>query len=210
MIEKLINFKNNESQLEIFKRPLPTKSNLFFKELSRSISSITGFVSKNQSEKDIEKLLKNTLPKSIQRHPFYCVWLEDMNYVCKLFCTFLNENKLSFWLGSDRGCKRYHLDMVPFRILVTYEGQGTELLPDYAADKNAFLKGRPNNEIIKDKSAIKFIKKWDIAIFRGGKNGILHRTPDSASNRYSSILMRLDDSTFLEEIKKVNGVAEGI
>ena len=41
----------------------------------------------------------------------------------------------------------------------------------------------------------------DIAIFRGGKNGILHRTPNSALN-HSSILMRLDNSSFLEDIKK--------
>ena len=123
-----------------------------------------------------------------------------MSNVCKLFCTFLNTNKLSFWLGN-RGCKRYHVDMVPFRLLVTYKGQGTELLPNYAADRDAFIEGKPNNKIIKNKSARKFINKWDIAIFRGGKNGILHRN-DSALKCYSSILMRLDDSSFLEEIKK--------
>ena len=204
MIEKLINFKNNESQLRVFKRPLPPNSNLFFKGLSKSISSITGFVSKNQSKKDIERLLKNTLPTSIQSHSFYNFWLEDMSDICKLFCTFLNANKLSFWLGNARVCKRYHVDMVPFRLLVTYEGQGTELLPNYAADREAFIEGKPNNEIIKDKSARKFINKWDVAIFRGGRNGILHRTPDSALDCNSSILMRLDDSSFLEEIKKIN------
>ena len=59
--------------------------------------------------------------------------------------------------------------MVPFRLLVTYEGQGTELLPNYAADREAFIEGKPNNEIIKDKSARKFINKWDVAIFRGGE-----------------------------------------
>ena len=210
MIEKLIDFKNNESQLEILKRPSPSQSNLFFKEFSKSIFSITGLISKNQPKKDIKKLLKKTLPLSIQDNSFYDIWLEDMSNVCKLFCTFLNTNKLSFWLGNSRGCKRYHLDMVPFRLLVTYKGQGTELLPNYAADRDAFIEGKPNNKIIKDKSARKFINKWDIAIFRGGKNGILHRTPDSALKCYSSILMRLDDSSFLEEIKKVNGVAEGI
>ena len=210
MIEKFIDFKKNESQLEILRRPSPAKSVLFFKEFSKSIFSITGFISKNQSKKDIERLLKNTLPTSIQNHSFYNFWLEDMSDICKLFCTFLNANKLSFWLGNARGCKRYHVDMVPFRLLVTYEGQGTELLPNYAADREAFIKGKPNNEIIKDKSARKFINKWDVAIFRGGRNGILHRTPDSALDCNSSILMRLDDSSFLEEIKKINGVAEGI
>jgi hypothetical protein len=210
MIEKLINFKNNESQIEILKRPSPPLTNLFFKEFSKSIFSITGFVSKNQPKKDINKLLKNTLPSSIQSKSFYNIWLEDMSNICKLFCTFLNTNKLSFWLGSARGCKRYHTDMVPFRLLVTYEGQGTELLPNYAANRDAFFKGEPNNKIIKDKLAIKFINKWDIAIFKGGKNGILHRTPDSALKCYSSILMRLDDPSFLDEVKKVNKVAERI
>ena len=54
------------------------------------------------------------------------------------------------------------------------------------------------------KSARKFINKWDIAVFRGGKNGILHRTPDSALQNQSSILMRLDNSSFLEEINRIN------
>ena len=204
MIEKLINFKNNESQIEILKRPYPSQSNLFFKEFSKSIFSITGFVSKNQPKKDINKLLKNTLPASIQSRSFYNIWLEDMSNICKLFCTFLNANKLSFWLGSARGCKRYHVDMVPFRILVTYEGQGTELLPDYAADKDAFNEGKPNNEIIKEKSAIKFINKWDVAIFRGGSNGLLHKTPKTAL-KTSSVLMRLDYSKYWDRIfKRIN------
>ena len=90
MIEKLINFKNNESQIEILKRPSPPLTNLFFKEFSKSIFSITGFVSKNQPKKDINKLLKNTIPPSIQSKSFYNIWLEDMSNICKLFCTFLN------------------------------------------------------------------------------------------------------------------------
>ncbi len=32
--------------------------------------------------------------------------------------------------------------------------------------------------------------------FRGGENGIIHQTHDSASNCYSSILMQLDYSSF--------------
>ena len=51
MIEKLIDFKNNESQLEILKRSSPSQSNLFFKEFSKSIFSITGLISKNQPKK---------------------------------------------------------------------------------------------------------------------------------------------------------------
>ena len=80
------------------------------------------------------------------------------------------------------------------------------ITPDNAADRNAFISGKPNENIIKDRSAIRYLNKWDIAIFRGGKHGILHRTPESALNDKSSILMRLDDSSFLEQIEKINTV----
>ena len=38
------------------------------------------------------------------------------------------------------------------------------------------LEGQSNKEILKSKSALEYINKWDIAIFRGGEDGILHRT----------------------------------
>ena len=207
MIKKLIDFKKNENQLEILKRqPLPINKS-FFQAIYKSIFEVTGFVRKSKSKQDIKNLLVNSLPKNIQCNPFYDIWLDDMSKVCKLFCEFLNENKLSFWLGNSRGCSRFHVDMVPYRLLVTYEGQGTELLPDHAADRVAFTDGKSNSKIIKDKSSLKSLDKWDIAIFKGGKNGILHRTPDSALKDYSSILMRLDNFSFLEDIRKINGVA---
>jgi len=152
-------------------------------------------------------MLSDSLSQSIRSDPFYDVWLNDMTNMCKIFCNFILEKKISFWIGTRRGCKRYHVDMVPFRLLVTYTGKGTELLPDYAADRLAFYEGKPNEFIIKDKSALRFLNKWDIAIFRGGKDGILHRTPNSALKSRKSILMRLDDSSFLEEIIKINNVA---
>ena len=68
------------------------------------------------------------------------------------------------------------------------------------------MDGKSNENIIKNRSAIKYLNRWDVAIFRGGNNGILHRTPESALNDRSSILMRLDDSTFLEQIEEINTV----
>ena len=120
-----------------------------------------------------------------------------MAELSKLFCKFLGDDKISFWVGTRRGCKRYHVDMVPFRLLVTYAGQGTEVLPDCAANRNAFfVKEKQIKKFLRDKSALKFINKWDVAVFRGGEDGILHRTPDSALTNSSSVLMRLDNSFF--------------
>ena len=42
---------------------------------------------------------------------------------------------------------------------------------------------------------------WDVAIFRGGKNGLLHRTPDIALDS-PSILLRLDHETFWNNVLK--------
>ena len=60
----------------------------------------------------------------------------------------IGSNKVSFWLEQKED-----VDVIMWiwflRLLVTYAGQGTELLPDYAANKNAFREGKSNKEILK-------------------------------------------------------------
>ena len=206
-IDSLKDFKKRKDLIGILEREVPPEAPFFFQKLNQLHFSISGNIRKNHAKEDIHKLLKYEIPKNIQYNPFYENWLVDMCNICKIFCDMQSEKSISYWLGSKRGCKRYHVDMVPFRLLVTYVGQGTELLPNAGADRNAFVKGKPNEQIVKDKTAIRYINKWDIAVFRGGNNGILHRTPDSALEDGSSILMRLDDISFLDEIKKINGSA---
>lgn len=194
-------FKTCNDQIAVLKRKVPTGFNLFFKKLYESPFSVFGAISKKNAKADIHKLLKSKIAKNILCDEYYRNWLVDMSNVCKIFCTFQGEESISFWLGSSRGCRRYHVDMVPYRLLVTYDGQGTEILPNEAADRNAFIKGKSNDEIVINKFATSFLDKWDIALFRGGKDGILHRTPESASSKSNSILMRLDGLSFFKEIE---------
>ncbi len=205
--QNLFDFKNSGKQLIIIPRKKPKNPGSFFDKVYECLNSVSGFVEYNNSRQDIQTFFNRLITKDIKDDPFYSFWLDDMSNVCKLFCKFIGSNKVSFWVGTERGCRRYHVDMVPFRLLVTYAGQGTELLPDYAANKNAFREGKSNKEILKSKSAVEYVNKWDIAIFRGGKDGILHRTPNSALESKSSILMRLDYPSFLDEIKNINQVA---
>ena len=86
-------------------------------------------------------------------------------------------------------------------MLVTYAGKGTEWLPEEAADRKAFANGEPNEKIVKDKSALQFLKEWDVAVFCGGKNGLLHRTPDDALKE-PSILLRLDHPSYWKNLLK--------
>ena len=203
-MRSFIDFKTNNYQIAILNRQTPVEAKLFFSELNITPFSISGYISQENSYQEINKLIEKKIPLKIKKKPFYKKWLKDMSSICKMFCLFQEKSKISFWLGSERGCKRFHVDMVPYRCLITYSGQGTELLPDKAADRNAFVNGKPNKNIIKNKLAIKYLNRWDVAIFRGGSNGILHRTPESALNHRSSILMRLDDSNFLEQLDRVN------
>lgn len=45
------------------------------------------------------------------------------------------------------------------------------------------------------------MRPWDIAVFRGGPKGLLHRTPNAAKNG-PSIMMRLDYVSFWDYILK--------
>ena len=106
-------------------------------------------------------------------------------------------------IESSRTCKRYHIDNVPIRLLVTYYGKGTEWIPSHACDYSAYYNGENNNKIIKDNAEKKFIDDWNIAIFKGqrykgGEKAILHRTPDSALGKLS-LLMRLDNKAYLSD-----------
>lgn len=201
---RLLDFKKKKKYLQVFKRKTPTNSDKFFKEFFQSFSSAVGFVKYSNAQEDIESIIENRFSSTVKLNPFYKLWIKDMSEICKIFCKFLKNDKISFWIGTHRGCKRFHVDMVPYRLLFTYFGKGIEILPNHAANRNAFQDGKPNRYIIKNKAAIRHLQKWDIAVFKGGNNGILHRTPDSALIDNSSILMRLDSFSFLESIKRSN------
>ena len=167
----------------------------------KSSLGIAGDVYKKTATNDIKKILDNEIQKKIQDDPFYETWINDMSDLCQTFCSIEKSKSVSFWICSQRGCRRYHVDNVPRRLLVTYAGQGTEWLPDEAVNREAYLNGEPNENILKDNSAKQFINKWDVAIFKGGPKGLLHRTPDIAL-KDNSILMRLDYSGFWKKIQR--------
>ena len=108
-----------------------------------------GKVRKKFAKQGVQNILKNKIPEILRNDQFYEKWIADMIKVIEVFCSFLKEDSVCFWLGSERGCKRYHVDLVPFRMLVTYAGKGTELLPDETANRNAFINGEPNKKIVK-------------------------------------------------------------
>ena len=200
-MDAIKDFPNKSDQLAIMNRSMPENASLFFKQLLKISFNITGEIYKETATINIKDLLSNKLPKKIKNNVFYQPWIEDMANLCEMFCITEKSSYISFSISSHRGCRRYHIDNVPLRLLVTYAGQGTEWLPDEFANKRAYANGEPNEKIIKDISKKQFIGEWDIALFKGGPEGLLHRTPDSALNK-NSILMRLDHARFWKDIQR--------
>ena len=200
-IEKISEFSKQDYQLIEIERKNMNNSDSFFREIMYEPFRVIGKISKKNSSEDIKKTLRDIIPLNSQTNSFYKTWVSDMSEICQIFCDTLNSKSISFCLGTERGCSRYHIDNVPMRLLVTYMGQGTEWLPNEIANRVAFEEGLPNEKIVKDNSKIKSIKTFNVAIFRGGAAGLLHRTPDSALKN-PSILLRLDHESFWDNILK--------
>jgi len=193
------NFYKDDLYLNILDREKPYKSNEFFRTLISEAFELNFNIKKANAFEDIKYHLNEELLKRVQDQVFYYKWIKDMSEICILYSDIINKNNLNFSLKTSRGCKRYHIDNVPVRLLVTYFGIGTEWLPRDACDYSAYYNGESNEKIIKIKNRSKFIKPWSIAIFKGqkfkgGTEAILHRTPNEALNN-KSLLMCLDSES---------------
>ena len=197
----LRDFPRQSAKLAIVSRTPKDGSETFFEELKYVPLKIIGPVSKVNSEQNIQDLLYTTIPDYLRKDAFYRRWISDMAQISEMFCDINESDTIGFCLTSQRGCARYHVDNVPMRLLVTYAGQGTEWIPDTAADRRAFERGAPNEEIVKDPSNRQFISPWDISLFRGGPRGLLHRTPDSALAS-PTVLLRLDNKFFWDKVSR--------
>ena len=198
-LRDLAAFKHQEEQLAILERQPLEGGDEFFKKLSERPLNVIGIVGKKTSVEEILALLEDEISEDLKSSDFYMQWVIDMAGVCNIFCETLATNTVGFCLATQRACQRYHIDHVPLRLLVTYYGKGTEWVPDSAVDRLAYDSGMPNDKILTSNKARKFLNAWDIAIFRGGPDGLLHRTPDAALNT-PSILLRLDHESFWDTV----------
>ena len=194
---ELIKFSKDNSLLSIVERVKPNTSEIFFRQLMLLENlGIKENINAKSCFENIKDILDQYVSKNIRNNNFYNFWIKDMANIIQTFSYIIGELNISLSLETSRSCRRYHIDNVPIRLLVTYYGKGTEWLPSDACDYSAYYEGKKNEEIIKNTNQKKFLNSWDIAVFKGQKfkgikKGILHRTPDAALNK-KSLLMRLD------------------
>lgn len=94
---------------------------------------------------------------------------------------------------DDEGCSLFHADRVAARLLCTYVGPGTELLPEAAADRRRM--GQGDNRHVRDWGAVCAVPTGAVLLMRGDLSphgpGVLHRSP-SNPHRQQRVLVAVD------------------
>lgn len=86
---------------------------------------------------------------------------------------------------DDNACSKFHRDNVSVRLITTYFGPGTELVPagweaDALAGQSAY------------RGPLQRLEPGEIAVFRGGADGVLHRSPPVANTGISRAMLCLN------------------
>lgn len=95
------------------------------------------------------------------------------------------------------GCRLFHADRVPLRLLCTYYGPGTQWVPDNHAVRGALGKG-DNGAICPDSAAIRSIGRGDVALLKGELwpgntgRGLIHRSPPLGRSGKQRLLLAMD------------------
>ena len=100
-------------------------------------------------------------------------------------------------------CPRFHVDRVPVRMICTYEGPGTEWLPERAINREKLGSGAcghtdETSGLILDSAAIQSIPSYAIALLKGELwegnegRGAVHRSPGTTPRYPRRLLLTLD------------------
>ncbi len=102
-------------------------------------------------------------------------WADDVISLCEQFSTRAGINQIDVRLERITGnaCWKFHVDNVPLRLITSYCGPGTELVPEDHGEE-ALAQQREY------RGPLHRLGNGDVAIFRGGRGGIVHRSPPIA------------------------------
>lgn len=124
--------------------------------------------------------------------------LEDIYFIADDFMQLANVSKLKMHLRviKDDACRKFHVDGYENRCICTYDGPGTEWLPDGQVRRKAL--GTENDKIVKNQDRIQKMNPFEIGFLKGenfknpnGK-GIVHRSPEIESKGLKRFVLRLD------------------
>jgi hypothetical protein len=106
--------------------------------------------------------------------------------------------QLAVTVGDE--CRKFHADHYRLRLLVSYVGPGTELLPEFALDRNVLCTGgddvvEANRAIAREPSAIIRARSGDVVVLKGERYGsglaAVHRSPPIADRSLVRLVLKM-------------------
>lgn len=104
--------------------------------------------------------------------------------------------RLHLRVVEDDACQKFHVDRYALRLICTYDGPGTEWVPDDHVNRKAL--GTDNNQIVRDPRYINQMHCFHVGMMKGDLqdcrkgNGIVHRSPPVVEKGQKRLVLRLD------------------
>lgn len=127
------------------------------------------------------------------------LWAADIQPLVTTFARLAGAHVVRATLETvtGSGCRKFHVDHIGLRLLCTYDGAGTEWVPDEFVCRSMLAIG-DNDDIVADRDAIESLACGDVGLFKGeawpgnaGK-GIVHRSPPEPEGGHRRVLLCLD------------------
>jgi hypothetical protein len=120
-------------------------------------------------------------------------WIDDVAALSAQYASASGEDIVDVRLERivRDACWKFHVDNVEVRLVTTYYGPGTELVPNEFGQDARMLQRDYDGPLLQ-------MKAGEVAIFRGGGSGVVHRSPPIAGtgeNRSVLILNTPSDSS---------------
>lgn len=160
------------------------RSECRFGRRSRAVVRARGWALRAELSRLMPAELRRACPTGVQ------AWLEDAVSLCRAFRRTLDAHTLavSFEQPADATCPRFHVDRVGIRMLVTYRGPGTEILPEAHVDRRwlgAAGHGMADEEsgVIRPGAAVVSAEPFTVVLLKGEAwpntegFGAVHRSP---------------------------------
>lgn len=126
----------------------------------------------------------------------------DLQKLPDVLSPFSNGNvKADLAVTRSDECRKYHTDYYRLRLLVSYVGPGTEVVPERALDRTALGKGTgedfetENRAIVRDRRSVVRARTLDLVLLKGERfgNGLaaVHRSPPVEHQRRARVVLKL-------------------
>lgn len=102
-------------------------------------------------------------------------WIDDVAVLADRYRAVAGTDVIDLRLEhtTHDACWKFHIDHVKVRLVTTYAGRGTELVPQDSREEARRLQRQYEGPLQR-------MSAGEVAIFRGGAEGVVHRSPPIA------------------------------